>query len=85
MIIRVPVIPTFNDTAEEIGEIARFTANLQGVNEIHLLPYHSLGRDKYSGLGREYPMGDLQPPSAEKMELLLETAKSYGLKAQIGG
>ena len=85
MIIRVPVIPTFNDTMEEIGEIARFTANLQGVNEIHLLPYHSLGRDKYSGLGREYPMGDLQSPTAEKMELLLETAKSYGLKAQIGG
>lgn len=85
MIIRVPVIPTFNDTVEEIGDIARFTANLQGVNEIHLLPYHSYGRDKYSGLGREYLMGDIEPPTAQKMELLLDTAKSYGLKAQIGG
>lgn len=85
MIVRVPVIPTFNDTVEEIGEIARFTANLQGVEEIHLLPYHSFGRDKYNGLGREYPMGDLQSPGREKMELLLDTVKSYGLKAQIGG
>ncbi len=85
MIIRVPVIPTFNDTVEEIGDIARFTANLQGVDEIHLLPYHAYGRDKYDGLGREYLMGDIEPPTAEKMELLLDTAKRYGLKAQIGG
>ena len=85
MIVRVPVIPTFNDTVEEIGAIARFTANLQGVEEIHLLPYHSFGRDKYTGLGRDYPMGDLPSPGREKMEQLLDTAKSYGLKAQIGG
>ncbi|MBQ7288127.1 MAG: glycyl-radical enzyme activating protein [Clostridia bacterium] len=85
MVVRVPVIPTFNDTVEEIGEIAKFTATLQGVEEIHLLPYHSFGRDKYDGLGRNYPMGDLRSPDQEKMELLLDTAKRYGLKAQIGG
>ena len=46
LIIRVPVIPTFNDTEREIEEIARFSDALPGVKRIHLLPYHRLGQDK---------------------------------------
>ncbi len=85
LIIRVPTIPTFNDTEEEIRDIAHFAASLRGVNEIHLLPYHRLGYDKYVGLDREYKMGDLKPPTAEKMETLRKVAESEGLKAVIGG
>ncbi len=85
LIIRVPVIPTFNDTAEEIRNIASFAASLPGVNEIHLLPYHRLGYDKYVGLEREYKMGDVLPPSKEKMEELRKVAESVGLTAIIGG
>ena len=44
--IRVPVIPTFNDTPEEIRAIAAFADKLQGVADIYLLPYHRLGQDK---------------------------------------
>ncbi len=85
MVIRVPVIPTFNDTPEEIEEIARFTASLPNVNKIHLLPYHRLGRDKYEGLGREYTMGDILPPTDEKMEILKRVAESFELECVIGG
>lgn len=85
LIIRVPVIPTFNDTEAEIGEIAAFAASLPNVNEIHLLPYHRMGTDKYTGLGREYTMAHITPPTAEHMELLKQKAESYGLKALIGG
>ena len=85
LIIRVPVIPGFNDTEAEIGDIARFTASLGGVREIHLLPYHRLGYDKYVGLDREYGMGDVKPPSNEQMERLRQVAEREGLKAIIGG
>ena len=85
LVIRVPTIPTFNDTEEEIRSIARFAASLPGVDEIHLLPYHRLGYDKYTGLEREYEMGDIAPPSREKMESLLRVAESEGLKAILGG
>ena len=54
LVIRVPVIPGFNDRVDEIESIARFAGSLPGVNKIHLLPYHRLGQDKYEGLGREY-------------------------------
>ena len=85
LIIRVPTIPTFNDTEEEIGAIARFAASLPGVDEIHLLPYHRLGYDKYMGLDREYGMGELPVPTKEKMETLRRVAEREGLKAVIGG
>ena len=86
LIIRVPVIPVFNDTEEEILDIARFADSLPGVKQIHLLPYHSFGRGKYEGLGREYPMGEAVPPSNEKMQQFKErVARNTALYCQIGG
>lgn len=84
--IRVPVIPTFNDTPKEIGAIAAFAKTLPGVKRIHLLAYHRLGQDKYAGLGREYQMEAVQPPDQELMESLLLTAgREAGVECQIGG
>lgn len=85
LIIRVPVIPGFNDTVAEIADIAAFTSSLPNVNEIHLLPYHRMGMDKYEGLGREYLMGDVPSPTNEKMQELIEVCRSYGLTAVLGG
>ena len=86
LIIRVPVVPTFNDSVEEIKAIARFADTLPGVERLHLLPYHRLGQDKYAGLGREYTMTDIVPPTREHMEGLLKAAESVShLQCQIGG
>ena len=85
LIIRTPVIPTFNDTPEEIREIARFARALPGVREHHLLPYHRLGQDKYTGLGRSYSLAEITPPERERMNYLLSVAEESGLKCQIGG
>jgi pyruvate formate lyase activating enzyme len=85
LIVRTPVIPTFNDTPEEIEAISKFARSLDGVREHHLLPYHRLGQDKYAGLGRFYSMSDIEPPSKERMEFLLSAAERSGLKCQIGG
>lgn len=85
LIIRTPVVPTFNDMAEEIRAIAKFAATLPNVKEHHLLPYHRLGQDKYAGLGRAYSLKDIEPPSKEKMEYLLGVAEESGLHVQIGG
>ena len=85
LIIRTPVIPTFNDTAEDIKAISSFAKTLPGVKEHHLLPYHRLGSDKYKGLGRNYSLKEIEPPSKEKMEYLLSVAETSGLKCKIGG
>ncbi len=83
--IRVPVIPTFNDTVAEITEIAKFAASLDNVSEMHILPYHRMGSDKYRWLGREYTLSELTAPSDEHMENLRQAAEACGIKCQIGG
>lgn len=86
LIVRVPVIPTFNATVPEIESVAKFAAGLPGVKKLHLLPYHRLGQDKYEGLGREYELKEILPPDKETMETLLAAAKRVsGLDCQIGG
>ncbi|MCI5901679.1 MAG: glycyl-radical enzyme activating protein [Blautia sp.] len=86
LVIRVPVIPTFNDTIEEIQGIAAFASTLPGVEKIHLLPYHRLGQDKYEGLGRKYLMGDVEPPNLEHMNTLKKAVHAVcALDCQIGG
>ena len=84
--IRVPVIPGFNDSPEEIRAIAEFVKSLKNVKRMHLLPYHRLGQDKYDGLGRQYMMGDIIPPSNKRMNKLLEIASEFSdVECQIGG
>lgn len=85
LVIRTPVIPGVNDSAEEIRAISSFARSLGTVNEHHLLPYHRLGQDKYDGLGRNYSLKSIEPPSAEHMNYLLSVAEESGLKCQIGG
>lgn len=75
LIVRVPVIPSFNDTEAEILEIAAYADSLPGVSQIHLLPYHKYGEGKYEGLNRPYPMGDtpmLREGRIEKLKAAVE-------------
>ena len=85
LIIRVPVVPSFNDTAQEILQIAQFTRSLHKVKQLHLLPYHRLGQDKYDNLGRKYTLKHIEPPTNEHMEELKKVAQTMGLHVQIGG
>lgn len=84
--VRVPTIPGFNDTPEEIRAIAQFAEQLPSVKRIHLLPYHRLGQDKYDGLGRKYTLEGIAPPPAEKMQMLKKAAESVTrIEVVIGG
>lgn len=87
LIIRVPTVPTFNATEQEIADIARFAASLPRVKELHLLPYHRLGQDKYKGLGRTYLMEGITPPDEQTMQRLAAAARAAvpTLTVQIGG
>ncbi len=86
LVIRVPVIPGFNDTKKEIEDIADFACKLPGVKKMHLLPYHRLGQDKYAGLGRKYELDGVLPPAGKHMEMLKKAAEDKaGIICQIGG
>ncbi|MFU0888001.1 glycyl-radical enzyme activating protein [Kluyvera sichuanensis] len=85
VIVRIPVIPGVNDNPDEIRSIAEFARLMSGVDTIHLLPYHTFGENKYSLLGRIYPMGDAQSHSENKIEGLKKIVESMGFHCHIGG
>jgi pyruvate formate lyase activating enzyme len=78
MIIRVPVIPGFNDQLDQISAIGEYARSL-GVPELHLLPYHRYGAAKYALLGRTYEMPDAPPPTRAQLETLRLGMESSGM------
>ena len=85
IIIRVPVVPGFNHTYEEIKAIVDFVSSLPGVNEIHFLPYHTLGNQKYNMLGIEYLLEGLNRIENTELTGYVNYAESMGLSAKTGG
>lgn len=64
IIVRVPLIQGFNADKESIRAIIDFTAGEIATNEIHFLPYHTLGINKYKMLDIPYhaptePLNDM--------------------------
>ncbi|PNH91266.1 glycyl-radical enzyme activating protein [Vibrio diazotrophicus] len=76
IVIRVPVVPEFNDTDQELKQIINFAASLQSCKELHLLSYHTLGINKYRLLDMPYLCSD-KPLSNPQ---LLERAQQYARK-----
>lgn len=85
VIVRVPVIPGCNDDPESLEELGKFMASLGRVKELHLLPYHKAGSDKYRRLGRTYTLPELQAPTDEAMEQMKKHLEGFGLNVKIGG
>lgn len=85
LIIRVPVIPGFNATEQEIERISRFARDLNGVEELHLLPYHRLGQAKYQQLDRIFKYEGIDPLPAERESELAALVRSMGLTCRIRG
>ena len=83
MVVRIPYIPGFNDSDENMEATARFVAGIIPGCEVHLLPYHNYGEGKYESLDRTYPMGDLQRPPAEQLEHSKEFFDRFGLNCII--
>ena len=59
VIVRTPIIPTVNDTDEEIKNIASKLMGVNGIQKWELIKYHRFGESKYKQLGREYELNNL--------------------------
>ena len=82
-VVRVPVIPGFNDSRETLLALAQLAAESNAA-ELNLLPYHPLGDAKRRRLGRSrgWPIRDAAQRSA--LEDLREAAGRL-LPTRIGG
>lgn len=56
--IRIPVIGGFNDNDEEMLRIKEFIDNLHQIKRVTLIPYHTMGYEKYQSIGLKCHMSD---------------------------
>jgi pyruvate formate lyase activating enzyme len=93
IIFRIPVIPTVNDTVEEVSAIADFVHEMIEVRNqvggdgehtisLELLPFHRLAGDKYRSLDMDYRARDLKTPTKEHMQTLTEAARSFAVETR---
>ncbi|WP_449544651.1 glycyl-radical enzyme activating protein [Lelliottia amnigena] len=83
--IRVPLIPGFNADEASIKAITRFAADELNVREIHFLPYHTLGMNKYTLLGQPYSAPDKPLDNPALLDFALAFAGQNGLTATLRG
>jgi pyruvate formate lyase activating enzyme len=85
MIIRVPVIPGFNDDQKNIEMTADFVKSLGNTNRIDILPYNRGGLEKSVRLSSDFDLMEAETPSDENMEDIADTYRKYGFEVKIGG
>ena len=66
--IRIPIIPTINDTEEELQGIKEYIFSCGKSAKFELLPYHAMGEHKYAAIGKETQIFSV--PGEEKMKHL---------------
>lgn len=84
IIVRIPIIPGINDDEENLKKSAELIFSL-GIKEVHLLPYHQAGVEKYKRLNLEYQLSEVDTPNEEMMQALANIFRTYNLKVKIGG
>lgn len=77
--IRIPLIPGYNDSPDDLKTTARLIKSLDNSLHIDLLPYHRFGTAKYEMLGLPYAAADVLPPSAEQKAAYTQIFRSFGL------
>jgi pyruvate formate lyase activating enzyme len=87
VMVRVPVIPGYNDDDVHLESLKQFlvTTKTVSLKKICLLPYHKTGLSKYKRFNMPYRIGNIDQPSAERMRQLKDFFSDTGIKIKIGG
>ena len=73
--LRQVIIPTLNDSGENISKLKAIADARKCVDKIELLPFKNICQVKYDKMGIEFPFGKLPTPTSEKMKWLNDMVK----------
>jgi len=80
LLIRIPVIPGYNDSVQAINDIGEFIVELgSAVEAVQILPYHKLGIVKWERLEKGKPIFEAAPPSGKLINARINQLESMGL------
>ena len=64
--IRHVVVPGISDDPDDLRNLGRFIGSLKNLKALDVLPYHTMGVNKYKELGMEYPLEGIEALPKEK-------------------
>ena len=64
---RQVIIPTINDTEENILKLKEIRDRYRCVDSVELLAFHKMCKTKYQSLGIDFPLSDIPEPTKDKM------------------
>lgn len=76
--IRYVVVPSWSDDEASAHLLGEFTQSMTNIEKIELLPYHQLGKHKWTTLGEKYELEGISPPPKETMDNIKAILESYG-------
>lgn len=79
--LRYVLVPGLTDVGEDMEGLARFAHALGNIERVDVLPFHQLGKSKWSELGLHYELENLRAPSNEQIAEALGIFRSQGLNA----
>jgi pyruvate formate lyase activating enzyme len=86
LIIRIPLIPGINSEENEIGKMIELLKTFEGkVKEVHLLPYHTLAKNKYKRFEKENRLINLQDLEKSQIHTIKMRFEAEGFIVKIGG
>ncbi len=85
IVIRIPIVPGFNNDPANIEMTAEFARSLGTVEKIDVLPYNRGAREKSGRLTAEFDLMEPDIPDDEKMAVIVQTLEDYGFEVKIGG
>jgi len=83
IVIRIPVVPGYNDDEQNMMETAKFM-KANKLSEINLLPFHNLGESKWRQLGLPYFYEGKPGIAAENLNRLAKIFEAQGIKCYCG-
>ncbi len=83
IVVRIPVIPGYNNTDEAISGYLNFFMK-NNIEEVNILPLHHLGREKYTLLGLDYEMDHTITISKEEISRIEGVFTSAGIVCYSG-
>ncbi len=79
--IRHVVVPGITDKEEYLHKLGLFIGSLENVKALDVLPYHTMGVNKYKALGMEYPLEGVEPMDKQKAveckKIILQGIREY--------
>ncbi|MDR1573917.1 MAG: glycyl-radical enzyme activating protein [Clostridiales Family XIII bacterium] len=83
VVIRVPLVPTYSDSDENLSAIADTVSELVPDATVHVLPYHKYGANKYAAVGMRYALDDLAENTPENLARARAVFEGRGLKCAV--